>query len=301
MMSDNETHRADTGAIPVLFVSGETLPEAWEKAMLGVWDRGVEVRTEYDADSDRPSLDATVTVEVRKPFAEPRLHKNMPCGPKELEVYRQEVLNGIHDHWIDPRAGKWTYTYHQRLFAYQARQDLQNPDEDVPFGVIDQIDFLVQKLTEAPHSRRAQGITWIPHCDPFTDDPPCLQRVWGRLLPAADDGWVFNFNTHWRSRDLLMAWFMNVFALTDLQRWIAEQISERLGEPVSCGRYVDVSDSLHIYGRCRDEDLEEEIRKMKASPYTDRAWDVSRFADYMQEVREELAEDPDVYAHGDLR
>ena len=30
---------------------------------------------------------------------------------------RQEVVNGIHDHWIDPAAGKWTYTYHERLFA----------------------------------------------------------------------------------------------------------------------------------------------------------------------------------------
>jgi thymidylate synthase len=300
-MTTNQKNGPNAGHIPVLFVSGQTLPESWEKAMLGVWDGGAEVRTEYDAESDLPSLDATVTVEVRKPFAEPRLHKNMPCGPKELEVYRQEVLNGIHDHWIDPQEGKWTYTYHQRLFAYQARRDLQNPDEEVPFDAVNQIELLVEKLADAPHSRRAQGITWIPHCDPSTDDPPCLQRVWGRLLPAEEEGWVFNFNTHWRSRDLLLAWFMNVFAITDMQRWIAEQIAERIGEPVRCGRYVDVSDSLHIYGRCRDEDLAQEIEKMKSSPYTERAWDLARLEPFMKEVREELAEDPDVYAHGDLR
>jgi thymidylate synthase len=62
--------------IPVLFASGENLPEAWEKAVLAVWDHGVEVRTEYDKPKDPPSLDATVMVEVRRPLSEPRVH---PC------------------------------------------------------------------------------------------------------------------------------------------------------------------------------------------------------------------------------
>jgi len=266
--------------------------------VLAVWDSGVEVRTEYDKPEDPPSLDATVMVEVRDPLGEPRLHKNFPGGPTELEAYRQEVVDGIHDHWINPAEGKWTYTYHQRLFAYRPLQDLLNPDDGPQFAPVNQIDYMVDKLAHVPHSRRAQAITWIPSCDPATDDPPCLQRVWARLLPDGE-GYVLSLNTHWRSRDLYKAWFMNVFAITDLQRIMAERLQERLGRPVSCGRYVDVADSLHIYGSYRDAHLEREVQKMKSSPYTERAWNTSVLEPMFEEARRHLAEDPDYYARGE--
>ncbi|MGD2175762.1 MAG: thymidylate synthase [Candidatus Brocadiaceae bacterium] len=287
--------------IPVLHVCGINLPDAWERAVLAVHDNGTELRTEYDKPQDPPSLDATVTVVVEQPLSEPRIHKNFPAGPTDLEVYRQEVIKGIHDHWIDPKEGKWTYTYHQRLFAYRPVLDPEEPNEGPQFPEVNQIDYIVGKLSEVPHSRRAQAITWIPQCDPGTDDPPCLQRLWARLCPAEGDGYRLNMNTHWRSRDLYKAWFMNAFALTDLQRILAERLSGELGEPVEAGRYVDVSDSLHIYGSYRAEGLEREIEKMRSSPYTERAWDSSILEPMFEEVRQNLAEDPDFYAHGDLR
>ena len=289
------------GAIPVLSVSGETIPEAWEKAVLVVYDHGVAVPTEYDRPGDPPSLDATVMVEVRRPLGEPRVHKNFPAGPVDLEIYRQEVLDGIHDHWISPAEGKWTYTYHQRLFAYRPVADLMRADPAIAgLPAVDQVAALVEKLAAVPHTRRAQAITWMPTCDPATDDPPCLQRLWARLLPAGEV-YALNLNTHWRSRDLLKAWFMNVFALTDLQRRIAGMLSERLSTPVECGRYVDVSDSLHIYGSYRDEALDREIEKMRASPYTARAWNTDVLEPMFEEARRRLAEDPDSYARGDVR
>ena len=285
------------GDIPVLSVSGENLPEAWERAVLAVWDNGARIRTEYDKPEDQPSIDATVMVEVRKPLSEPRIHKNFPGGPTELEVYRQEVVEGIHDHWIDPKAGKWTYTYHQRLFAYRPVADLLNPDQGPQFPPVNQVELMIEKLASVPHSRRAQAITWIPHCDPGTDDPPCLQRIWARLL-RDEEGPLLNFNAHWRSRDLLKAWFMNVYALTDLQRIMAERLRDMLGEPVRCGRYVDISDSLHVYGSYIDEGLEAEVEKMRDTPYTERAWESSIVEPMFQEARAKLREDPDHYAKG---
>jgi len=283
--------------IPVLFVSGQNLPEAWEKAVLTVWDHGIEVRTEYDKPHDPPSLDATVIVEVHEPLSEPRIHKNIPAGPTELEVYRQEVLYGIHDHWINPKEGKWTYTYHQRLFAYRPVLDLFSPDAGPQFPPVDQVAYMVDKLSAAPHTRRAQAVTWIPHCDPGTQDPPCLQRLWARLTPL-DDGYSLNLNAHWRSRDLMLAWFMNVFALTDLQRLVAERLAQQMGRPVHCGRYVDLNDSLHIYGRYRDRKLEQEVQRMRSSPYTERAWNSAALEPMFEEVRQCLAEDPDYYSRG---
>jgi len=272
--------------IPVISITAGCLPEAWEKAVLAVWDKGFEIKTQYDKPEDPPSKDATVIITITDPFCEPRIHKNFPGGPEELEVYRQEVVNGIHDHWIDPAAGKWTYTYHERLFSYSS--SIQK---------VDQIQYIIDCLSQAGYSRRAQAITWMPTADPETEHPPCLQRIWCRLV-ANDAGQLFlNMNTHWRSRDLYKAWFMNVYAITDLQRLIAERISQKIGEPIKVGRYVDISDSLHIYGSYFEE-VAGEVEKMRKSPFTKRAWQSTHpaFLACTQQAREKLMQDPDWYA-----
>ncbi|MHC4155592.1 MAG: thymidylate synthase [Planctomycetota bacterium] len=283
--------------IPVISLSADCLPEAWEKAVLAVWDEGLEIKTQYDKADDPPSKDATVVVTIRSPLAEPRIHKNFPGGPAELEAYRQEVVNGIHDHWIDPGAGKWTYTYHQRLFAYCPLEGITEANADEAAKGSDQIGYIVDCLSEAGHSRRAQAITWIPAADMKTDHPPCLQRIWCRLVTNEAGELALSMNTHWRSRDLYKAWFMNVYALTDLQRIIAERLSERINQKVRLGRYVDVSDSLHIYGSYYDE-VTPEVEKMRQSPFAERAWTSSHPAFEMmtQEAKENLAKDPDWYA-----
>jgi thymidylate synthase len=283
--------------IPVLFIVAKSLPEAWEKAVLAVWDNGFEVRTQYDKVGDPPSKDATVIITIDNPFAEPRIHKNFPGGPEELEAYRQEVVNGIHDHWIDPVGGKWTYTYHERLCSYSPVENMRDARPKRPFSKVNQIQSIVEMLSQVSHSRRAQAITWMPTADPKTTDPPCLQRIWCRLVANKAGELSLNMNTHWRSRDLYKAWFMNVYAFTDLQRVIAEQISQRKGEPVRVGRYVDISDSLHIYGSYFDE-VAAEVEKMRNSPFTERAWESTHpaFERMTAEAREKLAKDPDWYA-----
>ena len=291
------TTSASSAGIPVIFVTADCLPEAWEKAVLAVWDRGFEVKTQYDKPQDPPSKDATVIITITDPLAEPRIHKNFPGGPAELEAYRQEVVSGIHDHWIDPAAGKWTYTYHERLFAYCPVEDIRKSGSSRPFKKIDQIQYIIDSLSAVNHTRRAQAITWMPTADPNTDDPPCLQRIWCRLLPDKAGRLTLNMNTHWRSRDLYKAWFMNVYALTDLQKIIAEKISGKINQPVMLGRYVDISDSLHIYGSYLD-DVAREVQKMRKTPFTDRSWETTHPAFEMMtnEARENLAKDPDWYA-----
>jgi len=297
-----------SGNIPVLSVRGGTLPEAWEKAILAVWEHGAAVRTEYDRkDSsgdyiDPPSKDCTMLIEVTDPFAEPRIHKNFPGGPEELEVYRQEVVEGIHDHWVDPAdPDKWTYTYHQRLVAYQATESLDEPQAG-RLSVVDQMASIIEKAAEAPHSRRMQAITWIPNADPKTEDPPCLQRLWCRLLGDGEGGFVLNMNSHWRSRDAYKAWFMNAYALTDFGRVVAERMSARMGREVRLGRYMDICDSFHIYGSYFAE-MEPEIAKMKTEPdYRTRAWpsDHPALMAMTEETRAKLRQSPD-YMHAHSR
>ena len=267
-----------SGNIPVLNVQGDTIPRAYERAIKEVWEKGASICTEYDRPEDPPSRDATVMITVEDPFKQPRFHRSFADSLGGLSEYVMEVIHGAHDYWIKPREEilkgtestdtRWTYTYHRRLAEYEM--------ED---RVIDQIDYMVKKLSQTGYSRRAQGITWNTVLDPPTDHPPCLQRVWGRLLEDESGELVFNMNTHWRSRDLYKAWFENVIALTTLQRTIAERISEETSREVRVGRYVDISDSLHIYGsyfREIEGDEEKGIKsffeRLESRSFEERTW-----------------------------
>ena len=90
---------------------------------------------------------------------------------------------------------------------------------------------------------------------------------------------------------------MNVYALTEIQRIIAERISQKINQPVKVGRYVDISDSLHIYGSYFD-DVAGEVEKMRQSPFAERAWESTHPAFEMMtaEAREKLTKDPDCFA-----
>jgi len=278
------------GEIPVLLAQGRTLPEAWEKSVQLVWEQGVELETEYDQGRDPASLDATVMVVVEEPLAEPRLHRAFPGGIEDLEKYRLEVVEGVHDHWIRPEEGKWTYTYHKRLVDYRVAEDIHEWERG-PFAGVDQLAYVVDKLSRVPHSRRAQAITWMPTLDPKTDDPPCLQRLWFRILKDRDGVGRLNLNAHWRSRDAYKAAFMNMYALTDLQRLLAEEIGRRQGKAVLPGRYVDISDSYHIYGAYRTEIQDRFLRSLRERSFAERTWrsDDPRVQAGLRRGREQIA------------
>jgi thymidylate synthase len=261
--------------IPVLKVEGDTIPEVWENAVLKCWREGIGIRTEYDKDGDPPSKDCTMIMVIRDPMCEPRIHRAFPGGLEDLEIYRLEVVEGIHDDWINPDEGKWSYTYHERLFSYGYGEER-----------INQMDYIVDKLAGAPHSRRAQAITWNVKSDREVSDPPCLQRLWCRLT-GDEANPVLNMNVHWRSRDAYKAAFMNLWALTDLMRIIGERLSERLSRPIELGRYTEMVDSFHIYGSYFKE-FEGFLGTVEKRKFEDRVWE-TRFAEaFFEEARRKI-------------
>jgi len=206
-------------------VTADSIGRAWEAAVLYTWKYGSVVPTEYG----ELSKDVVGCIEVPKPLGQPVIHKAVFAWHRK-DQYTKEILEGVGDH----RIGKdWWYTYHQRLFNYPA-----GPESYPSPPFIDQVEYVVEKLKKVPHSRRAQAITWSPAHDPWKDDPPCLQRIWCRVIDED-----LEFHAYWRSRDLWKAWWLNVYALTRMQKMIAD----RLGCGV--GRYVDISSALHIYER----------------------------------------------------
>lgn len=249
------------GERPCFSIKAKNIPQAFEKAMKLVWNHGVAIKTQYDKPRDPPSKDARVEIHIQNPFAQPRFHRAFADGLGGMAEYIQEVVNGAHDYWVRPiesimeeiKTGKkvdskWIYTYHQRLFEFPFR------NEKGKIETLNQIELMAQRLAKDPYTRRAEAITWVPWIDALMDDPPCLQRIWGRIFEDENSELYLNIDTEWRSRDLFKAWFENTIALTTLQKRLADRITEIRTEQgcpkpkVIPGPYTDTSNSLHIYG-----------------------------------------------------
>ena len=119
------------------------------------------------------------------------------------------------------------------------------------FPRINQINYIIDKLKKKPYSRRAQAITWRPLVDPFHSDPPCLQRIYMRIINGK-----LTMQTTWRSRDLFRAWEANVNGMIRIQKKVAEELG------VEIGNYVDFCNSLHIYGSTIPE-VKDMLNRMK--------------------------------------
>jgi thymidylate synthase len=286
--------RPSDGSIPVLTARGKSLAEAWENSLLALNEGGAEVRTEYDAKdsggeyADPPSLDATMTIIVDEPSSEPLIHRAFPGGLEDLEEYRQEVLDGIKDHWVrdpdDPNDKRWEYTYHERLVRYHV-PGLHKKGEGV-----DQLAAVVEKLSKSPFTRRAQAITWQPWSDIECYDPACLQSFWFRIMPDETDVWHLNMNVRFRSRDAFDAAFMNCFAFVALMERTAKEIGEKAGREVRLGRYVDMSDSYHIYGRRRETFEQGFLNQVNSRSFEDRTWSRADAEEIFEMARPAIAE-----------
>jgi thymidylate synthase len=227
--------------IPVLHVESDCIARGWERSLIELNRKGCSIRTEYDKDGDPPSKDSTMILTIAEPLKEPMIHKDFPGGPLELQEYVMEVCEGIKDHLIrkpgDPQDTRWEYTYHRRLFAYDAPGS----------GPYNQIETICKKLAEIPHTRRAQAVTWKVWEDNDCFDPACLQSLWCRVTEENGRS-SLSMNARFRSNDAYKAAFMNIFALVQLQKIMAEKISQISGQPVGIGRYCHMADSYHIYG-----------------------------------------------------
>lgn len=281
------------GGIPVLFAKGACLPEAWENSLVALWWDGCEIRTQYDEKDSAgnwlhpPSRDSSMTMIVEDPLAEPYIHKCFPGGLEDLEEYRQEVLDGVKDHWVrdaaNPSDQRWEYTYHERMARYRVpgRAD-----------AVDQIEAMARNLAESPVTRRAQMVSWKAWEDPGAYDPPCWQSLWGRLARDEAGAAVLNLNMRFRSRDAFKAAFMNDFAFILLGRKLAERVAALRGEPVRLGRFVDQSDSYHVYGSNQAEFEGNFVPQLLTRTFEQRTWrsDEDFVAEAFAEARPVIAE-----------
>jgi len=254
----------------------------------------------------------------------------IPGGFEDLEEYVQEVRDGIKDHWIreplDPSDTRWQYTYHGRLFNYEVplseydrllcclsreekkkffehetshflldhsyvkliEKEIQSKKQS--YVRINQIQYVIEKLVEQPFTRQAQAITWQPYMDTDIYDPACLQSMWFRILNDEDGNPTLNMNIRFRSRDAYDASFMNCFAFIHVMEYVAREVGKQTGQKVKIGRYVDESDSFHIYGKRIADFKDRFLKNLVERDFSQRTFSRMDAEPFFEERRKKLTE-----------
>lgn len=194
-----------------LFAYGKTLPQAYHEALWNLKMLGEEVPC---PDYNTSQKEISLTMMVENPLQEPMISRLMIGGPRELEQYRQEILDGILDFEIEQ--GNWAYTYHDRIAK--------------------QIPFIIEELKRNPYSRRAVIVVRDWEVDSKSTDPACLQHI----QYFVRDG-KLHCKLMFRSNDACKATFMNAFALIMLQKRIADELGYEVGT------YTHRANSFHCY------------------------------------------------------
>jgi len=201
-------------------IRAPNLARAHELAVKTVLEKGWVLETE---DGEGTVECDEIGIRVEDPLARPMASPRSRFQQRFLEKYAHDLVHGTH--------AEFEYDYHGRLFDWG--EGLARDGREVH---IDQVDYIVKKLSAQQASRRAIAITWIPPIDEDLDDCPCLQ-----LVQCLARGGSLQMKVVFRSNDMLSAAGPNMFALVHLQRHIADA----LGLP--CGPYTHISLVPHIY------------------------------------------------------
>ena len=281
-------------SIAVLNVTGKSLAEAYDKALVELYNNGTRFKTQYDKPEDPESIDATMNITIESPMTDPMIHKAFPGGIEDLKEYVME-MQGVKDHWVknmnDEKDTRWEYTYHGRFQKWGTWKEKsedgfdlgENGFEQLGDGFVcgngdsktDQIEAVIAKLVEQPFTRQAQMITWMPNLDLDIFDPPCLQSIWYRM--AEEDGeYYLNCNVRIRSNDAWGAYFMNSFGITMFNREvIADEIEKRTGKKVHLARMNWQADSWHIYGKDIEQAKARFFDRLETTDFEDRIFNFS--------------------------
>ncbi|MCL2826084.1 MAG: thymidylate synthase, partial [Eggerthellaceae bacterium] len=243
-----------------IFIEGQTLPEAYHKGIAALFSDGrLADCSDWNLKNleSYSQLECRMTIHIEQPLKEPRISKLAICGPRELEQYRLEMLDGILDFAVDvevERNGKAEaledYTYHHRMVK-----------------PVDQIAFAIGELQRNPEMSSRRAVIGIR--DNLQDmrlaNPACLQNIQFLVRDGKLDMCVL-----FRSNDFAQAFFMNAFALICLQ----ESVASKLGVPV--GTYSQTSNSMHVYEQ-NFETFQAYAQKVATEPLEDLTYDYEGF------------------------
>ena len=283
------------GNIPAICVYGASIPEAHEKSLLALREKGLWYARSGPKDKGRQQVDSTMMMQINYPNSGPLIHKFLvACPVDSLLEFGYEILGAKDELVVDPQTDpandtRWTYTYFGRFKKYNKELG----------RTIDQVAAVIRKIGTEPNRRSSQMITWQPETDLTEKDPACMQRAWFFAVPMPDGSFNLNGNYSFRSRNPMIAAPMNLFGQNILQNYIAQQATIRSGRKITSGRIVDISDSYHVsadnqeYFRSFLEQVDNSVKRGETIEQRafSRDWVVGQMQDMIEtgEIKDKIA------------
>lgn len=181
----------------------------------------------FPGENHYPTIEAKeFVVHCATPLADKMFIDTIPTVGTQrfLDQYAHDLIHGSH--------AKHEYSYHERLQKWLNRV----PRDGSPG--INQINYIMQKLTLSPVTRRAIATTWYPNIDTRREDVPCLQLCMFNIR----DG-KLNQTVVFRSEDMVLGAGPNMYGLVMQQKLIADHLD------LPVGTYTHVVQCPHVYVR----------------------------------------------------
>lgn len=233
----------------MFYVEGETLPEAYHKALHTLAENG---RIYPCPDYNTTMKELPLTFYVEQADKEPFISRLFPGGHHELQQYIMEICDGILDFMVAAAENVWEYTYHQR-FA-------------------DQLPWLIQELKRNPFSRRAIMNIRDFAVDTNNEHPACLQSIHFAIRDKK-----LNMTVMMRSNDAVQATYMNAVGFI----FLLKKVAAKLDVPV--GSYTHIAYSFHAYENCFQK-LEQYAEAIEKKDLGDLTYCYSGFYDQLMEA-----------------
>ncbi len=195
-----------------IYLRAKTPLDGWIRIVRKIMETGM---LRVDERNSETRWHENVMINIVDPYTD-RVSNKYPFSEEVLrDKYATQLLN--------PDRMDFDYTYGERLNAWGEE-------------ILNQIDYVIKKLKESPHSRRAVATTWDPRKDMIVDEVPCLNH----FVFMMREGFL-DLSVMIRSNDMFGAWPANVYALGELLLYISERAKLNLGT------ITTLSVNAHIY------------------------------------------------------
>ena len=192
---------------PNFELESKDFANSWELAVKFCMKNGYVDSTDTGLKSKDMCSRITLTGKAINQIKSRQLHNKFPTKEQHLTEYVKQFTS-------DFDASVFEYTYFDRLVNYPVTERYY---AEFSNSYINQLENISHELRQG--SRRNQALTWIPSEDQRSVEPPCLQRIWIRVLEEPDYEFgikkkgMVEAHLSWRSRDLFSAWMSNLVAV----------------------------------------------------------------------------------------
>jgi len=208
-------------------ISAFDCPDAWFKALNGIWSEGVVFQVGYGSE-ETETKKLNLTLEINHPENRPLVSDKAPCDMKYVQWYALTYL------WCGEGKQDETYTYGSRL-----REPVDQVEEAIKNYLKEQRDRQVTMVVRLPED--------IYKINPKTKErhePPCLSLIDTEIL---DD--KMHLTCYFRSWDAFAGLPANIAGLQVFNEAFVSEINERGNLSLKTGKLIFHSKNCHIYHR----------------------------------------------------